>query len=86
VKADVTGLPVETVAVPDAGTLGAAMLAAIGAGAHTDYQAAVAGMVRHGRIFEPDPARRDALSAAYETYRALYPALRDHSRRREAME
>jgi xylulokinase len=83
VKADVTGLPVETVAVPDAGTLGAAMLAAIGAGAYSGYADAVAGMVRPGRVFEPDGARHDALDDAYATYRALYSALRHHSRRRE---
>jgi xylulokinase len=84
-KADVTGLPVETVAVPDAGTLGAAMLAAIGVGAYPDYRTAVAGMVRPGRIFEPDAARHEALSTAYTTYEALYPALHRHSRRREAV-
>jgi xylulokinase len=79
IKADVTGIPVQTVAVPDAGTLGAAMLAAIGAGRYPDYPAAIAAMLRLGRMYEPDPAQHDALGDAYQTYRGLYAAIAAHS-------
>lgn len=67
--ADVTGLAVETVAVPEGGALGAAFLARLAAGLETDMTAA-GRWSRPGRTFEPAPAWQAATAARYETYRA----------------
>lgn len=83
IKADAAGIRVETVDAPDAGTLGAAMLAAIGSGRHSDYAAAIAAMVRVGNVYLPNPKRHAELAAAYDLYGDLYAALAPLSRRRE---
>jgi xylulokinase len=73
-KADLTGRPVRVTAQAETSALGAAMLGGVAAGvfASTDEAAA---MVRLGRTYEP----RDepAYAKGHETYRALYPRLRD---------
>ena len=77
VKADILQRPVETLEVAEAGTLGAAMLAAIGCGLIADTAECAARMVRPARRFLPDPARAALYDAAHRRYRALYPALRE---------
>jgi xylulokinase len=76
IKADVLQKPVETVTVAEAGTLGAAMLAAIGLGLVKDYADAVARMVSVARRFEPDPELKARYDADHRRYCALYPAIR----------
>jgi xylulokinase len=76
VKADILQRPVETLEVPEAGTLGAAMLAAIGCGLFADTAEAAVRMVRPARRFLPDPALAALYDAAHLRYRALYPAFR----------
>ena len=53
--ADATGLPVDTVAVPEGAALGAAFLARMAAGLESDFGAAGA-WARRGPAIEPDPA------------------------------
>jgi len=77
IKADVLGLPVTTTAESETGALGAAMLAAIGAGAHADFPAAVRAMVRTRDSYRPDPAAHEAHSLAHERYLRLYAATRE---------
>jgi xylulokinase len=76
IKADVLQKPVETVTVAEAGTLGAAMLAAIGLGLVKDYADAVARMVSVAQRFEPDPAMKARYDADHQRYCALYPAIK----------
>jgi xylulokinase len=76
VKADVTGLPVQRVAVPDAACLGAALLAAVGVGAFGGLDEATEEMVRVGDIFEPVPAHVTRYEGLFAAWRRLYPALR----------
>ena len=75
VKADVTGLPVQRVAVPDAACLGAALLAAIGVGFFQDLDEAAGAMVRVGDIFDPIPAHVSRYDELFAAWRQLYPAL-----------
>ncbi len=53
--ADATGLPVDTVAVPEGAALGAAFLARMAAGLESDFGVAATWATR-GRTIEPDPA------------------------------
>ncbi len=75
--ADVTGLAVETVAVPEGGALGAAFLARMAAGLETEMTDA-GRWSRRGPTFDPDPAWRAATVERYETYRAHAESPPDH--------
>ena len=76
-KADVTGRRIEVPGSDTATSLGAAMLAGVGAGIYRDCEDAAAQTVRIRRVHEPDPARREAYEAGYRTYRRLYENLKD---------
>jgi xylulokinase len=75
VVADVLDLPASRAAMPDAAGLGAAICAAVGAGVHPDWDAAVAAMVTAGQVFEPDPAG----VAAYRRIAAAYARVHELS-------
>ena len=75
-KADVLGLPFDTLETEDAGTVGSAMMAGVAAGAFADLTAACAVMVRKTGAFVPDPARKSQYDAIYKRYEKLYAAVR----------
>lgn len=75
VAADVLGIPLVATTVADAGTLGAAIVAAAGCGAFDSIGEGVAAMVAISRRFDPDDARVAAYEVRYERYRAMWPAL-----------
>lgn len=76
IKADVTGLPTRPVLSREPTALGAAMLAAVGAGVFRDAPAASAAMARLAdHRYEPDLARHDLYREAYRRYRRLFDAL-----------
>lgn len=74
-KADVLGSPVATMEEPEPGCLGAAMLAAVGAGLLPDTRTAQSAWCRLLRVVEPDPRRMHAHAARFDRYRQLYPAI-----------
>jgi sugar (pentulose or hexulose) kinase len=77
IRADVTGIPVTRPEDVETTARGAAMLAAAGAGVHTDVRTAAARMA--GPRTEPvlpDPERHAVYAAAHQRYRQLYAALR----------
>jgi len=76
VKADVTGLPVQRVATPDAACLGAALLAAVGVEFFQNLDDAVGAMVQVGDVFDPIPDRVSRYDELFVAWRCLYPALR----------
>jgi xylulokinase len=81
IVADVLGKPLVRAESTEATSLGAAMLAAVGAGVHPDAAAASRAMSRLGARFEPSDAR-ERYDALYEkAYARLYPALRDPTAR-----
>lgn len=55
ITADVFGIPAARPSAYGASGLGAAILAALGAGLHTGLKAAVRDMTGKGKVFEPDP-------------------------------
>lgn len=75
VKADVTGLPVQRVAIPDAACLGAALLAAVGVGAFDGFAEASGVMIRAGDVFDPVAAHASRYDELFVAWRCLYPAL-----------
>ena len=70
--ADATGLPVDTVAVPEGAALGAAFLARMAAGLEPSFDAA-ATWARAGHRIEPDPAWAAAATLRYRRFEALGP-------------
>lgn len=67
--ADVLALPVDAVEVPEAGTLGAAVCAMIGAGWYPSVTEAVDNLAIPTHGYQPDPTRGRRLDTAYERYR-----------------
>lgn len=74
--ADAFGLPVVVATTQEAGALGTAMCAGIGAGIYTDLEHAVASTVQLGRTYQPDPQCQAALQASYQVYLSLIDALK----------
>jgi xylulokinase len=83
VKADVTGLPVQRVAVLDAACLGAALLAAVGVGTFGGVEEASGAMVRVEEVFDPVAAHVSRYDELFVIWRLLYPALHPLFRRLE---
>jgi ribulokinase len=77
IHADTAARPVKVAAFADASVLGSAILAATGAGAFADVDAAIAAMVRVERTVEPDARASERYAALYADYARLYPALKD---------
>ena len=75
--ADVSGVPVSIPREPEGPVLGAAMLAAVGAGIHPDIGTAAAEMVHVERTIEPDQGRHQEYGFYMDRYTELYPATRD---------
>jgi xylulokinase len=65
--ADCTGLPVDVVAVPEGGALGAAFLARLAAGLETSL-ADASRWARTDRRVEPDPAWAEPVAARYQRF------------------
>ena len=74
--ADVLGLPVQTVQVPESPALGAAILAGVAAGVYPDVPSASAALVVPGEPLLPDAERSAAYEPYYRLYESLYPALK----------
>jgi xylulokinase len=76
-KADILGIPVICLEVPEVVTLGAAMLAGLGAGIYRDSADAVRQTRREKTTYTPDTGRHGRYRAIFEeAYRHVYPALR----------
>jgi xylulokinase len=80
-KADVVGRPIEVPEVEEATPLGAAMLAGIGVGLYRDEQDAFDRVYRPGTTYDPNPDAHAQYTAGFETYKRLYPALREINHR-----
>jgi L-ribulokinase len=73
VYADVTGCTLYVAGSSQACALGAAIAAAVLAGAHRDFPAAQRAMTRLGKArYRPDPRRRRAYNRLYDEYRRLH--------------
>jgi len=74
--ADVSGTAIRTTQVPEAVTLGAAILAATGAGLHASVTEASRAMVRTAEVVEPDLAVTEQYRPHLELYLDSYDAMR----------
>jgi xylulokinase len=72
IKADVLGLPVSVLPGSDTAALGAAMIAAVGAGLLPDLPRAVAAMGRPGSVLMPQAETRQVYDHAFSRYRQLF--------------
>jgi len=74
--ADVTGVPIDVGEFDNAPLLGCAVLAAVGAGLHTDVEAAAAKMVRVKERILPDPSKKEAYDRVFAVYDRLASGVR----------
>jgi len=84
IRADMLGRPIRRLRALDAGVLGAAILAGVGAGCFSSIGEAAGRLVVTDRLFEPDPSRRQRMDFLYGEYRALYAALKPFNTARAA--
>jgi xylulokinase len=75
IKADVTGFTVEVPRVRETAAMGAAIVAAVGVGAHPDLSSAIQAMTAIDRTFQPDPDRAAVYDLVFEAYVELWPAI-----------
>jgi xylulokinase len=78
VCADIMGRPFVRPKVTEAGALGAAIIAGVGAGAFSSFESGVETMVQLERTFEPDAHQQQLYAGRFEEYRKLWPWLRDY--------
>jgi xylulokinase len=76
IQADIYGREVETVAAEEGAAYGVAILAGVGAGVWSSVDTACDDVVRVRDRIQPDAATRGLLDRQYQSYQALYPALR----------
>jgi len=74
-KADITGKPISTVSVDEAGCFAAACLAGVGAGLFASADEPVRAWVRPVRTFDPDPGRQAAYDSIFADYLGLVRAV-----------
>ncbi|HID95867.1 MAG TPA: hypothetical protein EYP53_07410 [Candidatus Latescibacteria bacterium] len=80
-KADITGKPVSSLYVSEAGALGTAILAGVAIGAYDSIDSAVRNLVKVKRTFEPDREKNKIYEEKFHIYKQIYPAIREISYR-----
>jgi xylulokinase len=75
-QSEVYGVPVTTVNREEGPAYGAALLAAVGAGAFPDLATAARATLARSPLQDPGAGLHDAYEEPYRRFRALYPALR----------
>ena len=76
IRADVLGRSIDRVETLDAGVVGAAMLAGVGAGVFASIEEAAGRMARRERTFEPNPALKARHDDGFARYMDLYARLK----------
>jgi xylulokinase len=79
-SADILGRPIERPANPEAGALGAAILAGTAVGEFSSLAEGCQAMIQIERDFSPDPARHRSYSDKFEHYRRLWPHMAEYLR------
>jgi xylulokinase len=72
----VYGLPVATVNREEGPAYGAALLAAVGAGAYSDLTTATQATLTRGTVLRPDSDRHRAYNVAYARFQRAFTAAR----------
>ncbi|MDR2780380.1 MAG: hypothetical protein LBB28_04570, partial [Synergistaceae bacterium] len=77
VLADIMGRKIRTLVVPDAAVLGAAGLAAMGAGLVKNLDEFVSDMVQFGEVYEPIAENVAIYNKSFDAYKAAYYGLKE---------
>jgi xylulokinase len=77
IQADVYNHEVETVAAEEGAAYGAAILAGVGVGCWSSVDQACESVVQTAVRVRPDPTTSQVMQRGYQTYRRIYPALRN---------
>jgi len=77
-KADMTNMPIEVVAHPEPGTLGAALLAGLAIGVYDDLREVSSILSGTGAVHTPDPGRAALHAERLDAYRKLMALLLEH--------
>lgn len=80
IRADVFGIELRRAAFLDAGVMGAAIIAAVGAGLYPSLQEAARNMTRVDKVFRPDGLYANRYAEALRLYKTAYQNLRDINR------
>jgi xylulokinase len=75
--ANLYACPVSGMQSDEGAALGAALLAAVGAGLYGTVQEACAAVVKRGAVRPPDAAVKDAYGPYFELYKKLYRTMKD---------
>jgi len=75
--ADLYGCPVKTTLNKEGPALGAALLAAVGAGLYKSVPEACKAVIEPERVQEPIPANTASYEKVYALYKKLYPAMKE---------
>ncbi|MGE5204481.1 MAG: xylulokinase [Chlamydiota bacterium] len=76
IQAEVYGRAVELAAVEEGAAYGAALLAGVAGGAWESVDAACQAAIRIAARIQPDPAAVQHMTARYQEYRKMYPAMK----------
>lgn len=76
IQADVYGLHLQRTLLTEQASVGAALLAGVGAGVYRDLDEACGRTMQYGAITEPDKQRHAQYDALYAHYLELYPRLK----------
>lgn len=76
-KADILGTKVTTVLCKQTGVLGGAILGAVAIGDFSSLEKAVMQMVHLGKTYHPQQSRHEKYLKKFETYKKIYPALKE---------
>ena len=76
-SADIFGVPIVRPKITEAGTLGAAILAGVGAGVFSTIEEGVAGLVKFEHTFEPDASQHEWYAVRYKEYKQIWPLMKN---------
>lgn len=77
IQADVFGIPLQQTMLTEQASVGAAVLAGVGAGVYSNVEEASNRIVRYGAVTPPDPQRHARYNELYAQFLELYPRLRE---------
>ena len=80
-KADCFAMPVSSMQVSEAASLGAAMLGGVAAGTFKNAEEAAESMVQIKDTYYPDEGQSERYQEKYAEYRELYPVLKEYNHR-----
>jgi xylulokinase len=77
IKADVTGITIQSTRVLETGCLGGAILAGIGVGKYQSFQDAAKSTISTGETFTPNGKNHELYSRLFRVYRETYDRLKE---------